>query len=351
MRFLRTIIAIFSVLYAWPGYAGVTCGPLHNPDLLLKKIVCPSVTDVFIIAERHNDPVALTIKSHAKELSDNDSIYGFFEGSSFDHDQTFGLEDPLIYSFSGVYVASQVLTEAIVGHRTLPSIILDRIRSDLESGFQAIGAAPEDLSHLGLLSLLDVAGRLSEKMLASISVDSKYKYLNLADNGGWIFGYGRSILFAKKVNERFCSAASKRQNIWIQIGEGHGEQVRCLLKNYLPDGTEIQLIPASEFKDVYATWKTDAVGLLDEIKEYVSHKSPSAKISIKTQTDTNRGSLALVAPYEISVTVLDRQGIDLKDLTRLIERRGYRVVEPIDVPNEFLSFTITFDITKTKLTN
>jgi hypothetical protein len=155
-------------------------------------------------------------------------------------------------------------------------------------------------------------------------------------------------LFAKKVTDHYCEAAAKHQNLWIQIGADHGEQVECLLKTYLPEGAEIEVIPAATLKDVYATWKTDARPMLDELKKFVSEKSPTAELSIKTEPDMNGESFALVSPHEISVSILKRRGIALEDLKQMIEGRGYKVIRHLDIPDEILTFTITFDITAMK---
>jgi hypothetical protein len=180
MRTLLTILAMTGLFCSLSPAGAATvgaCGPAHDPGLILKKVACPSSSiRVLIVGENHTDPGALQLKTHASTLSDKDLIFGFFEGRDLDHDQTFGLEDPLIYRFSAVYVARSVLTETRLLRKALPDSILDRVREDLANGARFINTPAEGVETLDQDGLLKLSIRLSEKMLATIAADPMYRF-------------------------------------------------------------------------------------------------------------------------------------------------------------------------------
>jgi len=171
----------------------------------------------------------------------------------------------------------------------------------------------------------------------------------LSEQGGSVLGSGRSVVFAKKVVEHYCQAAAQKQNIWIQIGQGHRDQVECLLKKYLPDQAQVHASSAEDLKKKYDLWKTEAKPMLDELRDMVAKKSPGVNLSIKTETDPNPKSLTIVSSDEIVVSVLNAKNVRFDDFKTIIEKRGYIARKSLDIPGEIVSLTITFDITKLDL--
>ncbi len=336
---MRTIVTFFVILIPRLAFAG-TCGPFHDDSAVIKPLKCAHSARVYIVGEDHSSRSAKTTKNHVGSIVDHSKVQSFNEGIIFGTENFSPLEDELIYRFSTSYIPTLVLQ----GDRELPAGIVERIRTDLGRAIKFLKISDE--IPVERSELLTFSRQVSSQLLEAIRRNPKYSFLDLKDEGGYIYGYGRSILFSAKIRNRYCEVAASGKNLWIQVGKGHAAEMACILKKSLPQTAEIQSISPEQLDKVYATWKTKSRTMTNEIRSYIQNVSPKADYRIDEESYSEPGKKGIVEDFRISVSIVGTNKVRSSAISKIVQRYGYILIKDEEIQDEFTSLTITFDPTR-----
>ncbi len=294
------------------------------------RLQCSANSEVIILNEAHFNEESLQIKEITEDLSVNGDIYGFFEGRSFDDSTSkentmFGLEDDLVKGISNLRVSLPILPIAMSSdpqnRNEIQVYNLSKIaffqgiflmRSiwgdftwlpDLSeaSGFciknfrkmklpydeptiQVMKNACSDFnpSQDDYKVMYEMGKNLLQVAMRIIQNDANYNFLRYVDEAE-LMGLGRSLIFARTVQKKFCAASADSKPLWIQIGKGHSFELQCLLQNMLPEKTRIKAVEPAMFREKLSQFERTLNTVVAEIQKYLDRlgKKANAHIGVK----------------------------------------------------------------------
>ncbi len=275
-----------------------------DPDSILSKLECSKSTVVTILGETHGSLSSKQVGDHTMSLANEKFVYYSNEviriGNRSWAGDVFGIEEPIPYAASLMFLSEKVLdavqnesyehltseTFLLVASKSMRSLMtvvgLEEVRQLfdnslpirllVEANKNASRGAKQEIITQDLLSKMSLkdwyffANSVS-KILAKKLIETYPKLLS-EGNVTSIFGSGRNILFTKNIMAKYCEAAKAGKPMFIQMGQGHSEQVALLLKIYLPPTATIKIFTTDEIAASYVGFRErfENGGFLKEYK-------------------------------------------------------------------------------------
>jgi hypothetical protein len=350
------------------------CGSKNFPYLALNPVRCETTAKVFILGERHGDPMAREIRQHTSALGAEQELMVFQEGHNYLSDAKsflFGLDDPRLGAIASLTVAQRVFQalEVKQPHDSLSSeeeLALTLSRAHFLRSFSDLWEAWGDLSWLPSTFQTEPAAKvfqnlknlsLEDRKFAHHTIESqewaklnnfkalndaslillgravtllknnpKYNYINFSQIYS-ILGDGRNIGFARAILDHYCRAAKQKLNIWVQVGHGHSKGLECLLKAYLPTNVSVEVKTASDYYKHYSSWKEEfREKLAEPLETEIQRLEPDIEMKVAYNSkDLGQGQMPesqvwIYFPRTPSRTSYSR-------IKTLISEQGYRVLE------------------------
>lgn len=259
---------------------------------ILSKVTCPKHTDIVVITETHDTDSATAVRSQLTYPAYAGVFYFGLEGKTAQDGwqyEAFGLDDEVPYMLSWVedarYAFSGLLNKS-GGYKNIseterskypPKIVraiypfapLMRKRKVDSSQFAAMWQVLQtldekkwELSDIEMSRAVLAVSRMYSlaqwnafvtewSRLLKIELLPSYNGFFTKENFGKVKGSGRSAVFVKNTLAKYCEAAMKDKKIYLQIGGGHTREVYALLRQYLPEGTNITVKSSDEMMPQY----------------------------------------------------------------------------------------------------
>jgi hypothetical protein len=397
-------VAIVPLIQISESHAAAVCGSHNFPEKILAPITCNSKARVVVLEEKHFDPLASRIRGQVEALSSSNELTSLMEGKIYYEGQSeqgstmLGLDDDLLHGMAEIQLAqsafsafqetpklndAQLNLMKIVKKTFLEGLFAWReLWGDLDWLPQSLKVADNAkfLSSLKRIKQLEhshsanfdgvmyttldqtqkspwwneftnykdlqfVAEYLMANGLLHLRVNPRYAFINFETDIPWTVGDVRSIGFAHEVLENYCRAAKRNQNVWIQVGEGHGDELSCYLKTYLPPGTDIVEKRPKDFDEIYRTWIQEFQAKVEsELRESLIKINSQARLHVYYRFEENELQVCPTDGSSLQLSLLSGESKLVGEVKRVLKSKKYEVTEQVDGGENGQYFCITFPI-------